>query len=83
MKQIYRLYGTPPFIGCPLIRSALSFLFFILLTATGFAQVNAYAKVTAITTTSGKSVLTLSNMNQTYHPFAAGEQVVVIIIYVG
>lgn len=78
MKQIYRLYGTPPFIGCIMIRNALSLLLFTLLTATGFAQVNAYAKVTAITTSSGKSVLTLSNVNQTYHTFAAGEQVVVI-----
>src|SRR5258708_310958 len=38
------------------------------------AQINAYAKVTAISGTT----LTLSNVNQTYHTFAAGEQVVVI-----
>lgn len=38
------------------------------------AQINAYAKVTAISGTS----LTLSNVNQTYHTFAAGEQVVVV-----
>lgn len=78
MKQIYRLYGTPPFIGCSLIRNALSLLFFTLLTATGIAQVNSYAKVTAITTSGGRSVLTISNVHQTYHTFAAGEQVVVI-----
>jgi len=38
------------------------------------AQINAYAKVTAI---SGVN-LTLSNANQTYHTFAAGEQVIIM-----
>jgi hypothetical protein len=39
------------------------------------AQINAYAKVTAIT---NGSVLTLSNVNQTFDTFVAGEYVVVI-----
>lgn len=38
------------------------------------AQINAYAKVNTI---SGKT-LTLSNVNQTWHSFAAGEQVIVL-----
>jgi hypothetical protein len=38
------------------------------------AQINSYARVTAISGT----LLTLSNINQTYHSFAAGEQVLVI-----
>jgi len=38
------------------------------------AQINAYARVTAISGTN----LTLSSINQTYHTFAAGEQVLVI-----
>ena len=46
----------------------------IALTSDAYAQINAYAKVTAI---SGK-VLTLSNINQTYHSFAAGEPVILI-----
>lgn len=42
---------------------------------TTHAQINAYAKVTAIT---NGSVLTLSNLNQTFDTFVAGEYVVVI-----
>src|SRR5579871_3234285 len=38
------------------------------------AQINSYARVTAI---SGKT-LTLSNINQTYHTFTAGEQVLIV-----
>lgn len=38
------------------------------------AQINAYAKVTAV---SG-ATLSLSNANQTYHTFAAGEQIIVM-----
>lgn len=52
----------------------------IILLAFGFwhytsAQINAYAKVTAIT---NGSVLTLSNQNQTFDTFVAGEYVVVM-----
>ncbi|HWK08235.1 MAG TPA: T9SS type A sorting domain-containing protein [Puia sp.] len=38
------------------------------------AQINAYAKVTAVSGTT----LSLSNTNQTYHTFAAGEQIIVM-----
>ena len=38
------------------------------------AQINAYAKVTSVSGTT----LNLSNVNQTYHTFAAGEQIVVM-----
>ncbi|HWK04908.1 MAG TPA: T9SS type A sorting domain-containing protein [Puia sp.] len=38
------------------------------------AQINAYARVTAVAGTT----LTLSNANQTYHTFAAGEQIIVM-----
>ena len=37
--------------------------------------VNAYAKVTAI---SGNSVITLSNVNQTAHTFAVGEEIIIM-----
>lgn len=54
--------------------------YYTLLFLSGFffctkAQINAYAKVTAIT---NGSVLTLSNQNQTFDTFVAGEYVVVI-----
>jgi type IX secretion system substrate protein len=78
MKQIYRLYGIPYRIHCTPFLIALSLSLFLLLPATSHAQVNSYAKVTAITTSSGRSVLTISNRNQTYHTFAAGEQVIVM-----
>src|SRR5579871_3594626 len=38
------------------------------------AQINAYAKVTAISGTT----LSLSNVNQTYHSFNAGDQVIIM-----
>lgn len=40
------------------------------------AQVNAYARVTNIN--AAKTQLTISNVNQTYHTFNAGEQVIVM-----
>jgi len=52
----------------------LLFLLTGVVTISKATPINAYAKVTAI---SG-SVLTLSNINQTYHTFAAGEQVILI-----
>ncbi len=78
MKQIYRLYGIPYRIYCTPLLIALTLSLFLLLPTTSHAQVNAYAKVTAITTTGGRSVLTISNRNQTYHTFATGEQVIVM-----
>src|ERR1700744_2305544 len=58
------------------IRCAFLFLLLagIFATDAAQAQINAYAKVTAL---SG-NVLTLANITQTYHTFAAGEQVVLI-----
>src|SRR5579872_5718945 len=63
----------------PLIRTKKSLLCLLLFAGTCLPRVcanpiNAYAKVTAV---SG-SVLTLSNINQTYHTFAVGEQVILI-----
>jgi hypothetical protein len=78
MKQIYRLYGIPYRIHCTSLLIALTLSLFLLLPATSHAQVNAYAKVTAITTSSGRSVLSITNRDQTYHTFAAGEQVIVM-----
>src|SRR5687767_4117109 len=78
MKQIYRLYGIPCRIQLRTLSIALTLLSFVLLTVTSHAQVNAYAKVTGITTSNGRSVLTISNRNQTYHTFAAAEQVIVM-----
>lgn len=40
------------------------------------AQVNAYARVTGIN--AGQTELTIANLNQTYHTFNAGEQVIVM-----
>jgi hypothetical protein len=78
MKQIYRLYGIPNRIHCTPLLIALTLSLFLLLPSTSHAQVNAYAKVTAIATTGGRSVLTITNRNQTYHTFATGEQVIVM-----
>lgn len=78
MEKLYRLYGIALRAQCVPLQATLSLLIFILLTTTGQAQVNAYAKVTAINISSGKSVLSISNVSQTYHTFAVGEQVIVI-----
>ena len=78
MKQIYRLYGIPSRIHCTTFLFALTLSLFTLLTTTGYAQVNSYAKVTAITNSGGRSALTITNRHQTYHTFAAGEQVIVM-----
>jgi hypothetical protein len=51
---------------------------FTLLSAGTYAQVNAYASVTGISVTGGKSKLAITNVNQSYHTFTAGEQVIVI-----
>lgn len=76
MKSFFRLNGSLFFIGS--IPINISLLLFTLFTISGHAQVNAYAKVTAISTTSGRSELTISNINQTYHTFAAGDDVIII-----
>lgn len=64
-----------------LLQSTLkaALLFFLLATLCSNcinAQVNAYARVTDIG--SNNTQLTISNLNQTYHTFAAGEQVIVM-----
>jgi hypothetical protein len=54
-----------------------SFLFFLLLTfffLRSAGQINAYASVTGI---SG-ATLSLSNLNQTYHTFNAGDQIIIM-----
>lgn len=78
MKKLYPLNGMLSRILCIPLPIILSFLCCFLFTVAGYSQVNAYAKVTAINTTAGKSVLTLTNINQTYHTFAVGEEVIVI-----
>lgn len=78
MEKLYRLYGKLTCIPCIHLPTTFSLLFFTLLTAIGYAQVNAYAKVTGITTTAGKSVLAIKNVNQSKHTFAVGEDVIVI-----
>lgn len=79
MKQYYRLYGIPQWrirIPFPLV---LSFSFFVLLTISSQAQIlNAYAKVTNITTSGAKSVLTITNKTEPAHAFAVDEDVLVI-----
>jgi hypothetical protein len=77
MKQIYRLYGLP----CCIYRTPLSVtlflsLLFLLLTGITHAQVNAYARVTAIN--AARTQLTIDNRNETYHTFVPNEQVLVI-----
>jgi hypothetical protein len=49
--------------------------FFITVQLQSQSIVNAYAKVTAITS---NSVITLSNVNQTYHSFAVGEKIIIM-----
>jgi hypothetical protein len=77
MKQIYRLYGITHRINRIAFLSVFS-LSLLLLTLNGQAQVNAYARVTALATNSGRSVLTIANRIQTNHTFTTGEQVIVI-----
>lgn len=79
MKQYYRLYGIPQRrIRIPIF-SVLSFSFFLLLATSSQSQIlNAYAKVTNIATTGGKSVLTITNKTEPTHAFAANEDVLVI-----
>ena len=76
MKQIYRLYGIPCRILFKPLLLALPLISFLSITTTSHAQVNSYAKVTAIN--AAKTILTISNRNETYHTFTAGEQVIVM-----
>ncbi|AEW00904.1 hypothetical protein A4D02_13175 [Niastella koreensis] len=78
MKKFYRLYGTASYVGCVPLKITLTLLLFTLFTAPLHAQINAYAKVTAIATASGITTLSISNISQAYHTFAVGEQVIVI-----
>jgi len=78
MEKLYRFNGIALLSQCVPFQAILSILIFILLTTTGQAQVNSYAKVTAIGVSSGKSVLSISNVNQAFHTFNPGEQVLVI-----
>ncbi|MBO9204450.1 MULTISPECIES: T9SS type A sorting domain-containing protein [Niastella] len=78
MKQLYRSNGMSMCIHCTPLPITLSLLFLLLFTITGHAQVNAYAKVSNITTVSGKSMLTITNSINTYHGWVAGEEVIVI-----
>ncbi|THU34170.1 T9SS type A sorting domain-containing protein [Niastella caeni] len=76
MKQIYRLYGIPNRILCIPFLIALSLSLVLLIPVTAHAQVNSYARVTAINGT--KTQLTISNRNETYHTFTVGEEVIVM-----
>ncbi len=56
--------------------SAAGLLVFIFQFINASAQINAYGKVTAIT--SGNTVLTVNNLNQTFASFSAGQRIIVI-----
>ena len=56
------------------IQKPLVFVFGILLSLPAFSQINAYAKVTAISGTT----LTLSNVNQSSASFSIGEQIIIM-----
>lgn len=58
------------------MRSAIVLLTFICCALLANAQVNAYARVTNID--ASRTQLTVTNVNQTYHSFIAGEQVIVM-----
>jgi hypothetical protein len=80
MKQLYRSTGNSLCMYCTSLAFKLSLLFFLLFTFTGHAQVvkNAYAKVTGITTVSGKSQLAITNESTGGHSWAVTEEVIVI-----
>jgi hypothetical protein len=80
MKQFYRPNGNSLCIYCTPLPFTLTLLFFLLFTFTGHTQVvkNAYAKVTAITTISGKSQLAITNESTGGHAWAVNEEVIVI-----
>ena len=78
MEKLYRTNGNSSCIYGTALPFSLSLLFFLLFTIAGQAQVNAYAKVTAITTVSSKSQLTITNSLTTYHTWAVGDEVIVM-----
>lgn len=49
-------------------------LYVSLFSLNGFSQINGYAKVSAISGTT----FTLSNVNQTYHSFAVGNELIIL-----
>ena len=80
MEKLYRSNGNSLCIYCTALPFSLSLLFFLLFTIAGQAQttVNAYAKVTGITTVSGKSQLTITNASTAGHPWAVNDEVIVM-----
>ena len=64
---VYKLFAYRLFI----IGSIITLL---VLPQKSVAQINAYAKVTSV----AAKTLNLSNVNQTYHTFAAGEQIIIM-----
>jgi hypothetical protein len=76
MKQLYRLNGTPPFNYNTPLSIVLTLLLLLFTAATGYTQVNAYAKVTAYSAANRR--LTISNRNQNHYAFAAGRQVIIM-----
>jgi hypothetical protein len=80
MEKLYRSNGNSSCMYCTGLPFTLTLLFFLLFTIAGQAQVvNAYAKVTGITTVSGKSQLATSNaLPGTHGVWIVGEEVIVI-----
>jgi hypothetical protein len=78
MEKLYRSTGNSLCIYCTPLPFTLTLLFLLLFTFTGQAQVNAYAKVTGITTVSGKSQLAIANSNTASHGWVVNEEVIVI-----
>ncbi|MFL5745306.1 MAG: T9SS type A sorting domain-containing protein [Niastella sp.] len=80
MIKLYRSTGNSMCTYCTPLPFTLSLLFFLLFTITGHAQVvkNAYAKVTGITTVSGKSQLAIANQSTGGHTWAVNDEVIVI-----
>jgi hypothetical protein len=76
MKQIYRLYGIPCHIHSSSLLKAFSLTLLLLQTITSHAQVNAYARVTAINT--ARTQLTIDNRDENYHTFTVNQQVIVL-----
>src|SRR5438093_1526049 len=79
MKQLYRSNGDSLCMYRTLLPFTFTLLFFLLFTIAGQAQVvNAYAKVSSITTVSGKSQLTITNASTAGHTWAVNDEVIVI-----
>jgi len=79
MEQLYRSNGNSTCLYCTRLPFTLTLLFSLLFTIAGHAvTVNAYAKVTGITTVSSKSQLAITNSNTAGHGWVVGEEVIVI-----